>query len=106
MEYKIAWLRGPILEHRRSPVLLEAAEKWLNGGTLNHELNVALADALFDYKPDEWYPGGEGIPRPPQEKSTSPKAAVVLDRIGKSVLEGKYPAATKSAVRRTLRNLP
>src|SRR5882672_1668834 len=71
-EYKIAWLRGPVLEHRRSAAMLELAEKLLEDGSLDRELRVGLAEVLFEYRPDDWYPGRDGVPRPPDEKLTSP----------------------------------
>lgn len=105
-EYKIAWLRGPILRQRRSAPMLTAAEKWLNDTALGHELRAALAEALFEYRPDEWYPGREGLPRPPEEKSVSSEATMILRRIGKIVSAGDYPAAIQAAARRTLEKLP
>ncbi len=105
-EFKIAWLRGPILEHRRSAVMLNAAEQWLATGKFERELRDALVQALFDYQPETWYPGREGLPRPPEEKSITAEAATILRRIGKSVLTGNYPASVQSAVRRTLGQLP
>jgi hypothetical protein len=104
--YKIAWIRGPILERRRSPVLLAAAEKWLADGGLKQDLRAVLAEALFDYQPSVWYPGGEGLPRPPDEKATSAEAAAILRRIGTSVSNGDYPVPIQSAARRTLGDLP
>lgn len=105
-EYKIAWLRGPILKQRRSPVVLGAAEKWLAAGALERELRDALAEALFDYQPEAWYPGREGLPRPPAEKSTTPEAVVILRRIGNTVSAGDYPAPIQATARRTLGKLP
>jgi hypothetical protein len=105
-EFKIAWLRGPILVQRRSPAMLNAAGKWLVAGDLERDLRNALAEALFDYQPEAWYPGREGLPRPPAERSTTAEAATVLRRIGKSVLAGDYPASVQAAVRRTLGKLP
>ena len=105
-EFKIAWLRGPMLEQRRTAAMLNAAEQWLAASQLERELRDALAQALFDYQPEAWYPGREGLPRPPEDKSTTAEAATILRRIGKSVLTGNYPASVQSAVRRTLGQLP
>ncbi len=104
--YKLGWFRGPMLRHRREPTVLRAAEEWLARPALSPDLKVGLADALFDYRPEEWYPGRGGRPRPPEESATTRDAAAILGRIGQAVLDGDYPASVKASVRRTLGRLP
>lgn len=100
--YKIGWMRGPILVHRRDPILLSAAGTWLQERKLNPDLKIVLAQSLFDYKPHEWYPGREGLPRPPSESATSSEAAGIVHHIGQGILEANYPSAVQTAVRRVL----
>jgi hypothetical protein len=104
-EYKTSWLRGPILEHRRSTTMLELAEKLLKNASLDRGLRVGLAEALFDYRPNDWYPGRDGVPRPPEESRTSPQAAAQLRRVGGLVAGPEYPKAVRDAARRTLSGL-
>lgn len=104
-EYKVAWIRDPLLKQRRNAAMLELAEKLLRDDSFDRELRVALAEALFDYRPKEWYPGGEGLPRPPAESATSAQAAAVLRRIGAIVAAPAYPKAVRDAARRTLASL-
>lgn len=101
---RISWIRHQLLPRRRSAALLRGIEKWLGDDKLARPVRHALAEALFDYRPGEW--GGEDPPAPPEERSTSAEAAVVLRRIGKQILESGYPSSTQAAVRRTLANLP
>jgi len=103
--YKIAWMRGPILLHRRDPEMLRAAEKWLTKGKLDRELREALAEALFDYRPDEWYAGGEGFPRPAPEPAAKSETAVLVRRIGQTIIESDFPEKIKASVRSTLKLL-
>jgi hypothetical protein len=104
--YRLGWIRTAILRNRRAPEILRAAQGWLAPGALDRELQIGLAEALFDYRPDEWYPGRDGWPRPPDERTTSPEAAALARRVGQSILASDYPAAVKTAVRQTLKRLP
>jgi hypothetical protein len=104
--YKIGWMRGPVLTHRRDPNLLRAAENWLATGGLDEELRNALAEALFDYRPHEWYPGREGLPRPPVESTIRPESSALVRRIGQLIQSGVYPEPIKTAVRHVLTSLP
>jgi hypothetical protein len=103
--YKLGWFRDPLLRNRRNPEMLRAAARWLARDGLSHDLQIGVADALFDYRPDEWYPGRGGAPRPPDEASTTPDAASALRLVGQTVLDGDYPASIKKAVRRTMGKL-
>ena len=105
-EFKAAWLRDPFLRHRRDAALLTAAEKWLADSALGKELRETLAEALFDYQPDEWYPGRDGLPRPPEESATKADAATVLRRIAQQINSGDYPSSIKSAANRVTSKLP
>lgn len=104
--YRLGWMRTAILRNRRSPEMLRAAQGWLAPGALDRDLQIGLAEALFDYRPDEWYPGRDGWPRPPDESATTPEAAALVRRLGQTVLGSDYPAAVKTAVRQTLKKLP
>lgn len=79
-EERIGWMRVVILLHRHDLPLLESCERMLASG-LPEKLRPPLVEALFDYRPDEWYGADPDIEPPPLEKAT-PEARRQLRRIG------------------------
>ena len=75
------WMRDPILRHRYDVPLLKACERLLSGRQLPAALNVVLLEALFDYRPGEWYPPDSDRPRPPDVRDAGAEARPILKRI-------------------------
>ncbi len=85
MEEKLHWLRGPVLSHRLDLPLLLACERMLAVG-LPGELPVRLVEALFDYRPGEWYL--PSVPYNPPLLETAGEAALrQVERVGRLALE-------------------
>ncbi|MFZ5764447.1 MAG: hypothetical protein ACOY4H_02485 [Thermodesulfobacteriota bacterium] len=85
MEEKLHWLRGPVLRHRLDLPLLLACERMLMGG-LPGELPYRLVEALFDYRPGEWYL--PSVPYNPPLLETAGEASLrQVERIGRLALE-------------------
>jgi hypothetical protein len=51
---KISWMRTDMLSHRNDVPLLKACERMLAGGLPEH-LRPFLVEALFDYRPEQWF---------------------------------------------------
>ena len=82
---KLAWMRTCILAHRNDVPLLVTCQSLL-GATLPVPLRPSLVEALFDYRPGEWY-------RPtskhsaPRLDTASDEALVEIEKIGQLALE-------------------
>jgi len=83
-EDRINWMRSSILTHRNDAPLLAACEELLKHG-LSDSLRLALAEALFDFKPEEWFRPATVL-NPPPRAAIGPEARATLDRIGEFVL--------------------
>jgi len=83
-EEKISWMRTDILSHRNDVVLLHMADRLLIDG-LPESLRPFLIEALFDYRPDEWFKPAKSYSAPPIE-SASNESLDVLRRIGTRAL--------------------
>jgi hypothetical protein len=70
---KVSWMRTDILSHRNDVPLLQACERLLSGGLTEH-LRPELVDALFDYRPGEWFKPASSYSAPPLE--TASRAAL------------------------------
>lgn len=100
------WMRDGFLRHRQDVALLEACERLLRGDQLSGELKVSLVEALFDYRPEEWYPPDSPVPKPPDRSQASPTARAVLLRIGAwSAGQPNLPAGLKARVAAELKLL-
>ncbi len=78
IEFKVVWIRDPMLRHRNDAPLLRAAERMITT-TLPGELRFILLEALCTYDPD-WYPGCSR-PKPPPRALASGEARQVLRQI-------------------------
>ncbi len=101
---KIAWMRQLILLHRNDAPLLEKCEDMVTR-TLSDNLRPHLIEALFDYRPDDWY-RGDSPPSPPPRDAADKAAQDILRRIGEYALK-TVPLSDrqKQAVRRGLAEL-
>lgn len=86
LEDKINWLRDPVLRHRHDLPLLRGLQRVLSGGALPKELQTKLVEALFDYRPGEWYNVDVPTIKPPAPKSLSREAATVRKAIAQYAL--------------------
>ena len=81
---KISWMRTDMLSHRNDVPLLRACERMLAGG-LPERLRPFLVDALFDFRPGEWFRPVDRYSAPLLE-SASREALQVLSKIAAQVL--------------------
>jgi len=77
-EYKVVWIRDPMLRYRNGVPLLRASERMITR-TLPADLRLVLLEALCSYDPG-WYPGCSR-PKPPARALASPEARQVLRQI-------------------------
>ncbi len=85
MEEKLHWLHGPMLSHRLDLPLLLVCERMLLTG-LPDDLNMKLVEALFDYRPQEWYL--PSVPyTPPVLEAAAEAVLLQVQKIGTMVLE-------------------
>lgn len=71
------WFRGPLLERRQDPPLLAMAENLVAGAgdaRLSDERRFVLVEALFDYRPSDWYVATEAPPTPPDRAALTEQA--------------------------------
>jgi hypothetical protein len=100
MEFKIVWIRDPMLRHRNDPPLLRASERMISQ-SLPGDLRYYLLEAICAYDPD-WYPGCMK-PKPPPRALATPEAREVLRRLCKFAKEKMdLPPQLKFAVESTL----
>ena len=78
-DFKLLWMRDPILRHRNDVPLLKGCEHMVTGG-LPQELRPLLVEALCDYRRDEWYRSCSP-PVPPARALASHEAKDCLRRI-------------------------
>jgi len=76
---KISWMRTDMLTHRNAVPQLEMCERMLNGA-LPPDLCPALVEAIFDYRPQEWFRPAKSYSAPRLE-SASREALDVLMRV-------------------------
>jgi hypothetical protein len=81
---KLAWMRTQMLSHRNDVALLVACRRMLEV-SLPVPLRPALVEAIFDYRPDEWYLPAASFSAP-RLSSASPEALVELEAVGRMVL--------------------
>lgn len=82
---KVSWMRTDMLTHRNDAALLRACERML-AGKLSELLRPFLVDALFDYRPGEWFRPVDSF-SPPVLKSASREALQVLSKLAAQVLQ-------------------
>ena len=82
---KRSWMRELILPRRNDEPLLACCGRLVTR-TLPAELRPDLVEALFHYKPEEWYIGCE-VPKPPPLAAASARAKEMFQQIGRFALE-------------------
>ena len=98
-EEKINWMRSSIMTQRNDAILLGACEELVQRG-LSESLRLALAEALFDYKPYDWFTPATVL-HPPSRATLSPEARVIRERIGNFVMANLKPSESLAAVIKT-----
>jgi hypothetical protein len=102
-EFRIAWMRDPILRHRTDLAMLLICEHMLTT-TLSAAMRPQLVEALCDYR-REWY-GSDSAPRPPDLGRASGEARAELRKICELALSGvRLTESQKAAVQSTLSQL-
>lgn len=99
-----SWMRDPLLRHRRDPAVLQMCLDLLQQPKLDAELRNSLVEALFDYRPSEWYVSEGTPPKPPSSKSLARGARELLKKIAAVVaadpsVSVKNKALAEKAVR-------
>lgn len=80
---KLSWLRQLVLPRRNDEPLIALCERVVMRAGMDG-LRVGIVEALFDYRPDEWY--GDSPPRAPARADASPTAKAALRRIAEYAL--------------------
>jgi hypothetical protein len=79
-EWKIAWMRDGVLLHRHEENMLSMCDSLLRS-EWNQEFKLRLVEALFDYRPDDWYLNCE-VPEPVPVAAYSRESRRMLYEIG------------------------
>ena len=82
---KILWMRKHILVHRQDVPLLQVCQSMLQK-SLPDDLKPNLVEALFDYRPGEWYRTC-AFPEPPSRLALTREARDLLLTIGQFALD-------------------
>jgi hypothetical protein len=98
-ELVISWFRDPVLRHRQDPQLLAALDRLLQGGKLNAKRRFALVEALFEYRPKDWYAPSEPPPAPPKRADLTNVARASLRAIAdRAVRDGLIDSARRARI--------
>lgn len=75
------WFRGPVLERRQDGPVLSLFDRLLKSGRLSERRGRELVDALFEYRPGDWYIATEEPPHPPARATLNDRARDLLRSI-------------------------
>ena len=102
---KLSWIRTDIYAHRADPPVLLFCEHLIGGNTIANDLRFAVASALFDPKPTEWFPPATVVVPPPLERASA-EAKAIFHRLGARVEQAPWATpALKLGVKKTLATL-
>lgn len=93
---KRVWMVTGIMMHRNDPAMLESCERLLQGG-MPERLRPLLVEALFDYRPTEWFRPATVLV-PPERRLASDAARERLRRIGTFALQAVSLSEAQTAV--------
>jgi hypothetical protein len=102
-EDRTHWILCYILEHRNDPGVLGSCRRML-AGTLPAQFRPLLIDALFSYRPAEWYAPAERC-EPPDRLLAGPVARQLLRDIASATAAGGLTSVQKEAIEKTLREI-
>ena len=101
---RILWMREFLLIRRNDLPLLLSCERMVTK-SLPVDLRPALVEALFDYRPQEWF-RVDDPPKPPPRGTASAESKKVLARVGRYALEKvRLTPAQSKAVKAALNEL-
>jgi hypothetical protein len=101
-EDKLSWIESNIYAHRIEMPVLLFCERLIGGNVLSSDLELPLAEVLFDPKPQRWFSPATVIVPPPLEQASA-EAKTALQRIGTLVLQSHWATPElRGAVPRTL----
>ncbi len=102
-ELVLAWFRGPVLEHRQDERLLVGLERLLQSGKLGPKRRYGLIEALFDYRPSDWYYTTGAPPEPPERSELGVGARETLGDIADlAVREGVIGSDRRAQIEKDL----
>lgn len=103
-ELVASWFHGPLLGMRQNEATVAWIEKLLTGGELREGLPEMLVEALFEYRPREWYPQSQPAPTPPPRAKLTDAARTILLRIAERArADGHLTAERADSIRVELR---
>jgi hypothetical protein len=106
-ELRVAWMRRHVLEFRAETEILAMADRLVTGPTskLSKPLKLALAEALCDYRPEEWY-GPHRIAKPQSRARTRRPGRDALRKLATFVKEQLSPdPKLRAALEKTVAEL-
>lgn len=96
------WFRDPLLRHRREPAVLQMCLGLLQNPKFDADLKNALVEALYDYRPAEWYisqaAGAAPPPKPPVVRKLSPASRELLKKIAVTIAADPAISARNKAL--------
>jgi hypothetical protein len=103
-ELRRIWMRRHVLEFRAQAEILAMADRLVTGpaSRLPKPLKLALAEALFDHRPEEWY-GPHAMAKPQPRRETRRPGRDALRKIAAFVKEQLSPdPRLHAAIEKTL----
>jgi len=95
-----------LLPVRTNPAVVAMCARLLKTRGLSHEVQIAVLESLYDYRPREWFSLRAGQPSPPSWKSSPAATREILTSLGTSSLRRTdLPLGLRKAIQDTLRQL-
>ena len=83
------WMRDPMLRHRADPAVIRMSIDLLTRPGFDRERKNALVEAMFDYRPKDWYPtpasDDQSLPEPPTLNRVSQEARNLLSELAEAI---------------------
>jgi hypothetical protein len=107
LEDRIDLARQSLVPYRTRLALVEMVDRLSRRPDMEPDLIAALAECLYDYRPEAWYGKRRRPPAAPDWKGASPEAKRAARDLGKRLLAipPKIDAALQKAIRTTLASL-
>jgi len=106
-ESRILWMHEWVMPNRANTDMLAMCHRLITGpaADFSNSLKLALAESLFEYRPEEWF-GPHHIPTPEPRRNTRRPGRDSLREIAQFVLEKLSPGpALKLAIETTVKEL-
>lgn len=100
-----AWMRDPMLRHRADPAVVRMSIDLLTRSGFDGERKNALAEAMFDYRPKDWYltpaSDDQSVPEPPTLDRITQEARNLLSELADAMAtDQEISAANKTLARK------